>query len=82
MDRGDWQKTKHTYTHTHTHETSLVVQWLRLHASKAGDVGSIPCRGSKIPHAMPWDQKKPKNVGSVLDTGIIPCPQTTSQGTS
>ena len=68
--------------HTHTRETSPVVQWLRLHASKAGDVGSIPSRGSKIPHSMLWSQKKKKkhNVRSVLDTGIIPCPQTTSQG--
>ena len=44
--------------HTHTRETSLVVKWLRLHASKAGDVGSIPSWGSKIPHAMLWNQKK------------------------
>ena len=73
MDRGAWQETEHTYTH----ETSLVVQWLRLHASKAGDVGSIAGRGNEIPHAMRWDKKK--NVRSVLDTGIIPCPQTTSQ---
>ena len=54
MDRGAWQETEHTYTH----ETSLVVQWLRLHASKAGDVGSIAGRGNEIPHAMRWDKKK------------------------
>ena len=36
----------------------LVVQWLRLHVSNAGDLGSIPGRGTrlhfsklKIPHA-------------------------------
>ena len=28
--------------------TSLVVQWLRLHTSNAGDPGSIPGRGTKI----------------------------------
>ena len=31
--------------------TSLVVKWLRLRASTAGDSGSIPVRGTKIPHA-------------------------------
>ena len=30
---------------------SLVVQWLRLHASNAGGMGSIPGQGTKIPHA-------------------------------
>ena len=38
------------------HGTSLVVQWLRLHASNAGGAGSIPDRGAKIPHAS-----RPKN---------------------
>ena len=31
--------------------TSLVVQWLRRHASPAGGAGSIPGQGTKIPHA-------------------------------
>ena len=31
--------------------TSLVVQWLRLHASNTGGVGSIPGQGTKNPHA-------------------------------
>ena len=31
--------------------TSLVVHWLRLHVSNAGDVGSIPGQGTKVPHA-------------------------------
>ena len=30
--------------------TSLVVQWLRLHASTAGGMGSIPGWRTKIPH--------------------------------
>ena len=29
----------------------MVVQWLRLHASNLGGVGSIPGQGTKIPHA-------------------------------
>ena len=32
--------------------TSLEVQWLKFHASKAGDGGSIPCQGTKIQHAL------------------------------
>ena len=31
--------------------TSLVVQWLRFRAPNAGGVGSIPGRGTEIPHA-------------------------------
>ena len=31
--------------------TSLVVQWLRLHAPNAGCLGSIPGQGTKIPYA-------------------------------
>ena len=37
--------------------TSPVVQWLKLHASIAGDVGSIPGPGTKILHAK-WCGKK------------------------
>ena len=40
--------------------TALVVQWLRLHASNAGDAGSIPGLGNKIPHATGHSQKKRK----------------------
>ena len=32
-------------------ETSLVVQWLRLHTPNVGDKGSTPGWGTKIPHA-------------------------------
>ena len=35
----------------HKSGTTLVVQWLRLHAPNAGDTGSIPGWGTKIPHA-------------------------------
>ena len=30
---------------------SLTFRWLGLHASSAGGTGSIPSRGTKIPHA-------------------------------
>ena len=32
--------------------TSLVVKWLRFHASTAGDVGLIPAWRNEILHAM------------------------------
>ena len=37
--------------------TSPVVRWLRLCASNAGGVGSIPGQGTKTPHATKHDQK-------------------------
>ena len=37
----------------------LVVQWLRLCASTAGDMGWIPGQGAKISHAM-WQGQKEK----------------------
>ena len=37
--------------------TSLVVQWLRLHASTAVGAGLIPGRGTKIPHTVWCGQK-------------------------
>ena len=36
--------------------TSPVVQWLRLCASNAGGMGSIPGGGTKIPHAVQCGQ--------------------------
>ena len=42
------------------HGTSLVVQWLRLHASTAGDAGSIHVKGTKILHAACGVAKKKK----------------------
>ena len=35
-------------------------QWLRLQASTAGGVGSIPGQGTKIPHDTWLSQKKKK----------------------
>ena len=40
---------------------SLVVQWLGLHASTAGGMGSIPGQGTKILYATQHGQKKKKN---------------------
>ena len=42
--------------------TSLGVQWLRLHASNAETMASIPDWGTKIPHAV-WPKKKQRNEG-------------------
>ena len=41
-------------------ETSLAVQWLRLHTSNAGGGDWIPGQGTKIPYAMPQAKKKKK----------------------
>ena len=39
-----------------------MVQWLRLCASNAGDTGSIPGQGTKIPHDAQHRGKKKTNV--------------------
>ena len=39
---------------------SLVVHWLRLHASSAGGMGSVPGQGTKILCAMQCSQKRKK----------------------
>ena len=41
--------------------TSLVIQWLGLHAFTAQGPGSIPGRGTKIPHATRRGQKIKEN---------------------
>ena len=48
---------KFFYLENEPSETSLAVQWLRLHVAKAGDVGLILGWRTKIPHAM-WHGKK------------------------
>ena len=50
-------------------QTSSVAQWLwlRLWASSAGGVGSIPDRGSKFSHAVQCGQKvKKKKISKTL----------------
>ena len=51
---------------------SLVVQWLRLRASNAEDMGSIPDRGTNIPQATQhsWNIKKNKFFFFYLETQI------------
>ena len=49
--------------------TSLMVQWLRLHAPNRGDMSSIPGYGSKIPHASQHGRKKGKE--KVIKFGVI-----------
>ena len=38
----------------------LIGHWLRLHASTAGNAGSVPGWETKIPHASWYGQKKKK----------------------
>ena len=49
-----------------TSGTSLVVQWLRLCASTAEGVGSIPSGGTKIPHASQHGQRKKNTTNFTL----------------
>ena len=46
-----------TFVKNPSQGTSLAVQWLRPCASIAGDIGSIPGQGTKIPHVKWCDQK-------------------------
>ena len=55
-------------------DTSLAVQWLKIHTSNAGGEDLISGQGTKIPHATGRGQKK-KNPAKYLD--FCPC-----QGTS
>ena len=52
-------------------ETSLAVQWLRLHAPNAQGIGSIPGWGTKIPHAVLCGQKKKKKRIKIFGYYII-----------
>ena len=45
-----------------------MAQWLRIWASTAGDVGSIPSWGPKILHAMQYSQKKKKRMHIEIDS--------------
>ena len=35
----------------------MAICWLRLHISNAGDAGSVPGQGTKIPHAVQCSHK-------------------------
>ena len=59
-----WRATQEFIKTQVIHGTSLVVQWLRLHIPHAGGTGSIPSRGTKIPHAKRRGRKKKKGLQS------------------
>ena len=53
-------------------ETSLVVQWSRRLASIEGVTGLIPGQGTKILHAVWWDQKEKKIIkGKGRGTSLV-----------
>ena len=35
----------------------MAICWLRLHISNAGNAGSVPGQGTKIPHAVQYSRK-------------------------
>ena len=51
--------------------TSLTVQWLGLHVSTAGIIGSIPGQGTKIPQAAQCHQKKKKKKKKLTQGSLI-----------
>ena len=50
--------------------TSLVVQWVRLHASSAGGAGLIPGWGPKIPHTAQYGQKEKNKMDVIKDQAV------------
>ena len=61
---GIYPKKTKTLTQKDRCRTSLAVQWLRLHASTAGGMGSIPGQGTKIPQAAALQPKEKKKIGA------------------
>ena len=60
------KKKEHPTTNIKNERTSLVVQWSRLHAPNAGDMGLIP--GGEIPHdCMPLGMAKKKAINARMD---------------
>ena len=60
-------------------ETSLLVQWLRFHASNAGAEGSIPGQRTKIPHYVRHSQKKECWLNSLKENEAILCIKSRSE---
>ena len=61
MDREAWRAAIHGVSKSQTRlsdwtelhwGTNLVVEWLKLHASNAGGMSSVPAGGTKIPHTV------------------------------
>ena len=48
-----------------------MVQWVRLCASTAGGMGSIPVWGTKTPHATPHGWKEKKDSDPLLVAAVI-----------
>ena len=65
-----WRATEEFIKTQVIHGTSLVVRWLRLHIPNAGDTGSIPDGGTKIPHAERRSRKKKKKDCNHSDSPI------------
>ena len=51
--------------------TSLAVQWLRLPTSTAGDTGSIPGQGTKIPLLRGQKKTKPNKTKTTGHAGRV-----------
>ena len=69
-------------------KTSLAVEWLRLWDSTAGDTGSIPGPGTKIPHTAAWPSSlpmqkmsrlSPESLGNLLKVPSL-CDMAESEG--
>ena len=66
-----------THIKLETLATSLMAQWLRLHAFKASGMGSIPGQRTKIPHTAQHNQKvkikkeAKKSLGSTITLKCI-----------
>ena len=52
-------------------QNSLVVQWVRLHASNAAGAGLIPGQGTKIPYALSQKKKKKKKASCILGVNSL-----------
>ena len=69
-------------------KTSLAVEWLRLWDSTAGDTGSSPGPGTKIPHTAAWPSSlpmqkmsrlSPESLGNLLKVPSL-CDMAESEG--
>ena len=51
--------------------SSVVVQWLRLHASTVGDTSSIPGPRTKIPQAAQCSQKQKRTIIANINCNFV-----------
>lgn len=59
LPRQSWPGVAGQTTATETSRNSLAVLWLGLHALTTKDLGSVPHRGTEIPQAVAWSQRRP-----------------------